>query len=86
MQLLDYMKTLTPQEREKFASDCQTTVNYLWKLARRFRFGVRATPLLSVRIEVFSNQKVCRQDLNPEDWREIWPEKAAGQPIAQSVA
>lgn len=74
MQLLDYIKTLTPQELEAFASKCETTCNYLWKLGRGFKRGLRAQPELCVLIEWHSNQKVRRWESNPERWHRIWPE------------
>lgn len=87
MTLHDYMRGLTPQEREEFAQRCDTTVNYLWKVARGFDRGLRPSGLLAARIEAASNQKVRRWESNPEAWAETWPELvgAPGAPVLLSA-
>lgn len=74
MQLHPYLARLSNAEREEFAAKCETTVNYLLKLARGFKTGLRPQAELAVLIETHSNQTVRRWDLIPEKWARIWPE------------
>lgn len=87
MHLLQYLRMLSPEERKAFASNCETTENYLWKLARGFHSEKKLRPAaeMSVSIETHSNQKVRRWESNPERWHRIWPE-IIGSPGAPGIA
>lgn len=76
MDLHSYLLELSEQDREIFARQCDTTLNYLWKLARGFDKvpPLRPNPTLAALIERASNQKVRRWESNPEDWHITWPE------------
>lgn len=74
MDLHSYLSNLPPDGRDDFAVKCDTTQNYLWKLARGFKSGLRPKPRLASLIERASNQMVRRWESNPEDWWETWPE------------
>lgn len=76
MDLRSYLLGLSEQEREAFAKECDTTLNYLWKLARGFDKvpPLRPNPTLAALIERASNQMVRRWESNPEDWHITWPE------------
>jgi len=74
MNLHPYLLSLKEHEREKLAALCKTTQGYLFKLARNFHKGMRAHPTLASLLERYTDQKVRRWELNPEDWFITWPE------------
>lgn len=71
MSLKTYLSDLDPQGREAFAQACDTTLGHL----RNVMYGCRpCAPKLAAAIERQSGRKILRQELLPDDWREIWPE------------
>lgn len=78
MNLRDYIKNLSPQERPDFAFRCKTSLGYLRKaISAQQTFH----PKLCVRIERESGGLVTRRDdLHPDDWAEIWPELVESHP------
>lgn len=76
-QILDYLRALPPSERDGFARRCGTTVGYLRK-AVSIRQRIR--PETCAAIERATAGAVTRQDLRPDDWRDIWPELAESEP------
>jgi hypothetical protein len=76
MHLHAYLKEADPAERDRLAAACGTTLNYLWKLARGAKRGLRPHPELATRLEVATNRKVRRWESIPEAWHAIWPELA----------
>lgn len=68
-QVLAYLATLPPAEREDFAARCRTTVNYLRKAAS---IGQCIGEDLAIRIERESNRAVTVEQLRPDvDWAYI---------------
>lgn len=86
MDLRKYLKSLSEEDRVLFAERCETTVNYMWRLARGAKRGMEPSPRLAAKIERFSNKKVRRWESIPKDWHEIWPElvRAAGAPRVEA--
>ncbi len=79
--LLAYLKSIPRDEREKFATDCKTTLNYMRKACSAGQtFGAE----LCVAIEKRSAGAVPRQVMRSADWHLIWPELAEkiGDPTA----
>lgn len=74
MQLLDYINSLAPVGQEAFADECSTSLAYLRQVAYRNRL---CREKLASKIEHASGGAVTRQELRPDDWKEIWPELAA---------
>ncbi|ABE29891.1 Hypothetical protein Bxe_A3088 [Paraburkholderia xenovorans LB400] len=75
--LLAFINSLSPSEREHFASTCRTTIGYLRKAISA---GQELRPDLCVRIERYPGCPVGRIDLRPRDWFENWPELVAASP------
>jgi hypothetical protein len=63
MELTEYMRGITPQEREKFAARCKTTVEYLYQIAGGHR---NAGARLARRIHDESGRKVDLHKLRPD--------------------
>jgi len=79
MDLKTYLKSLSEPEREQLASCCDTTVKYLWKLARAAHHPdpkkrIRPSAEVATQVEIFSNRKVRRWESIPDRWPRIWPE------------
>lgn len=79
MDLKTYLKSLPEPERERLASACDTTVKYLWKLARNAnnpdpKKRIRPSAEVATQVELFSNRSVRRWESIPERWHRIWPE------------
>lgn len=71
MELKPFLDTIPLHLRDKFAADCGTS----WAHLRNVGYGdKKASPTLSVSIELLSKQAVRRWDLRPDDWARIWPE------------
>lgn len=71
MELRDYLKTLTPNDRTSFADRVGSSVGHL----RNVGYGFRpCDPAVAVAIERESRKRVTRQELRPDDWEAIWPE------------
>lgn len=74
--LKQFLSPMTSAEREAFAARCNTTLAFL----RNVMYGQRlAGSKLCVAIERESRHVVTRQDLRPNDWRDIWPELNASE-------
>ena len=70
MELKPYLKSLSDEQREALAAECQTSVGHL----RNCSYGLRpVSPELCVAIERASRCQVTRQEMR-EDWAAIWPE------------
>lgn len=77
MKLIDYLKPLSAPQRQALASACETTLGHL----KNVGYGYRPCAAeLAVRIEQRTAGAVTRQDLRPDDWRDIWPELAEPEP------
>lgn len=71
MDLMTYLKGLTPTEREALAKKCDASARSLMNVA----YGARACgPALAASLETHSKGAVTRRELRPQDWRAIWPE------------
>ena len=71
MDLMTYLKGLTPAEREALAKKCDASARSLMNVA----YGARACgPVLAANLEVHSKGVVTRRELRPNDWQAIWPE------------
>lgn len=93
MDLKTYLKSLPEQEREKLAACCDTTVKYLWKLARAAHHSdpkkrIRPSAEVAAQLEIYSNRKVRRWESIPDRWPRIWPELVGrkGAPTVQTEA
>jgi len=64
-----YFNDLSKEDRQRFAVDCETTVDYIRKTLNRGVMG----PEMAMKIERASNQEITRDMLYPE-WRQIWDE------------
>lgn len=75
-ELRKYLKSLGKiEEREAYAARAGTTLGYLRKA---MSIGQRKlTPKTCVLLEKESGGMVTRQNLRPDDWKDIWPELAA---------
>ena len=77
--LKTYLKSLSEEDRTKFAADCGTTPGHL----RNVMYGQRpCSPELAALIEKHSAKAVTRQHLRPQDWPDIWPELAEAKAAA----
>lgn len=73
MRLRDFLSSMTRDERERFASKCETSLGHL----QNVMYGIKTCATdLAVSIERESRKKVTRPELRPEDWRRHWPELA----------
>ena len=66
MTLLDYLKTLSAQQRKNFAARCGTSVDYLWQIAN----GVR-TPKAQLAVDISRESGgavLCSALLPGVDW------------------
>lgn len=57
--LREWMQRNNKDNREKLAKHCNTSVEYLWHIARGYRY---ASPQLAVWIEEGTNKEVTRYD------------------------
>lgn len=65
-EVLAYLATLSPADREAFAARCGTTVGYLRKIAST---GQRIGERIAIAIDRESNRAVLMDDLRPDaDW------------------
>lgn len=78
--LLAYFRSLSPEQKALFESECETSFGYLKKAES---LGQTLGPEKCVLIERFSNGKVSRKDLRPHDWMRIWPELKDHPPITE---
>lgn len=69
MELLEFIKSLSPEGLETFAVDVGTTVPHL----RNVAYGARvASAALAAQIQVHSGGKVQVATLRPKDWHLVW--------------
>jgi DNA-binding transcriptional regulator YdaS (Cro superfamily) len=71
--LLQYINSLSDNERHVFSRSCGTSIGYMRKIISsngKLFFGAA----LCIKIEEKTNSLVTRKDLRPHDWQEIWPE------------
>lgn len=68
-----YLKTLSPEDRERFSIDVGTTLGYLRKA---ISVGQELKAEVCAAIEKESDGKVTRKDLRPNNWHTTWPELA----------
>lgn len=71
--LSDHLNTLEPKARTVLCKRIGTTEGYIRKAASA---GQLMEPARCVKTERETNGKVTRQQLRPDDWRDIWPELA----------
>jgi hypothetical protein len=69
MELLDYLKTLSPAEQECFAVDVGTTINHLRNVAYKQRV---ASAALAAQIDIRTAGLVPVAVTRPKDWQLIW--------------
>ena len=82
MNLKQHISELCPDDREKFATDCKTTLGHL----RNVMYGYRpCSAELASAVERVSGGAVTRQVMRPDDWQEVWPELAT-MPANQAQA
>jgi len=73
MSLKHYLSGMDAQARERFASDCKTTLGHL----RNVMYGYRpCSAELASAIERVSHGAVTRKAMRPCDWSDVWPELA----------
>jgi len=66
MVLTEYLKSLTPEDRDAFAARCGTTIGQLRQVAGGHR---RAGESLAINIERESGRQVTCEELRPDvDW------------------
>ena len=71
MELKTYLAGMSVDDREDFASRCETSSAHL----RNVGYGQRPCgEKLAVLVERESAHVVTRRDLRPDDWWLIWPE------------
>lgn len=70
MQLSEYI-LLERGNASRLAAGLGQSQSYLSQLSSGHR---KASPSRAVKIESLTGGKVTRQDMRPEDWRDIWPE------------
>lgn len=63
MELKEYIRFLTPEERQAFAVKANTSVGYLYQLAGGHR---KAGALLAKNIEIITSRRVKAVDLRPD--------------------
>lgn len=82
--LLHYLNSLPLDEREGFASRCNTTVGYLRKACSK---GQKLGETLCIRIAYESAGAVSCEDLRPDvDWPAIRRAVKSGEELNQSPA
>ena len=74
MDLKTYLSARDTAAREALAAECGTTLGHLTNVSYLYK---PCSPILAARIERATNGAVTRQELRPEDWRDIWPELTA---------
>ena len=69
MRLLDFIKSLAPKERDRFAAECETSLGYL----KQVGYGNKACgPALAIRVERASKGRVTCEELCPTaDWQYV---------------
>lgn len=73
MDLKTYLRPLSSEERESFATKCGTTLGHMQNVA----YGTRvASTELAVAIEQKSGGKVTRREQFPDSYAAKWPELA----------
>lgn len=81
MKLLDYIKPLTKEQLESFATSCGSTVGQIKQVA----YGRRASAELAIRIDMASSGQVSCEDIRDDiNWEYLRRGAAAdeGQPKA----
>ena len=74
MKLLDYIKPLTKEQLEEFASGCGSTVGQIKQVA----YGRRASAELAIRIDIASDGDVSCEDIREDiDWSYLRGRSAA---------
>lgn len=74
---VSYFRSLNSSQKKELATSCKTSVEYLSKqvvLMNKNKATSLFKPATCTAIEVFSNKKVTREDLRPDDWMDIWIE------------
>ncbi len=69
MELLEFIKSLPPEELDAFAMGVGTTVPHLRNVAYKQRV---ASAALAAQIQVRSGGKVQVAALRPKDWHPVW--------------
>ena len=70
MDLLTHIRA-RPSGASQLSASLGIAAAFLYQIAHGKR---RASPALARRIEDATNGAVCRRDLRPDDWGDIWPE------------
>lgn len=71
MRLRDYLKQMSQDQRDAFASLVVSSTGHL----KNVGYGYKScSSVLAAAIERHSGSKVKRWDLRPDDWHLIWPE------------
>ena len=77
------LKTYLDREGRGSASGLAREINAVPSLISQWASGDRQVPVnRCVDIERATNGAVTRQDLRPDDWRDIWPELAEPERVA----
>lgn len=63
MMLKEWLRDASPKEREKVATEADTTVEYLYQIAGGHR---NASASLAKRLEVALRRKVLRKNIRPD--------------------
>ncbi len=71
MQFKKHFRSLSILERLAFAGRVKSTKGHLQNIAYGYR---PCSPVLAVAIELETKGEVTRQELLPNDWRQLWPE------------
>lgn len=69
--LLNFLNSLSEQQRNALALSCDTSVGYLRKACST---GQKLGPAICVALERSTRGAITRQMLRPDDWAKIWPE------------
>lgn len=81
MQLRTFLSSMTAEEREAFASRCESSTGHIANVGYGYKPCGTA---LAVAIEEFSGGQVMRWELRPLDWWRHWPELKA-RPDAPAI-
>jgi DNA-binding transcriptional regulator YdaS (Cro superfamily) len=73
MDLREHLKSLTRAEREAIATKSGTSLGHLVNVSYGYK---PCSPELASGVERATRGAVTRQELRPDDWRDIWPELA----------
>lgn len=79
MQFKNHFRGLSISERLAFAVRVKSTKGHLQNIAYGYR---PCSPVLAVAIEFETKGEVTRQELLPNDWKQLWPELVQAPELA----